>query len=199
MPQSNPPFAFGPGANRGPNPRLTPEVLDADARARRVYRQVTDRIMPQLAKTPRRHHHYANRREDCPARTLTRLVSEIVDFTNCGATEAELRLVELFVRAVIDDCTCGAARRSLDAIDREELPLEGAENTLFGERRIAGDVAAVDPERLEEEADVNRREAAVQLERANVLEFTARRLRREREAAAPRRARDPQYPPRSAA
>lgn len=198
--RANPSHPFAPGANRSTaDPRLTLEALDADERARHVYLTVTEDVMPRLARTRRRHHWYSARRADNGGRVLTLLAGELVDLTNAGVPEAVLRRVQFFVTEIVDDCCCGNRRRSLDALDLEELPLEAAENTLFAERRIAGDVTAVDPAQLEEEAAVNRREAAIQLERAGVLEFTARRLRREREPAAARRGHDPRYPTRPAA
>ena len=110
-------------------------------------------------------------------RPLETLFGDLVLLANLGRPESALRAIEAEVGAVIDDLYPAAVRRDLDALDLAECELEAAENLVTLRRRMQGDTPAL----LREAAVIDRAEAVLQLERARVLETTARRL----ECAAP--------------
>ena len=113
----------------------------------------------------------ANRRKQDGPRPLDEVALDLILCANLGAAEADLRAVPDFLHELIDDLNPAAVRRTLDELDVEEQRLEARENELALLRRVAGDSPAL----LRAEATVNRAEARVQMERARLLEATARR------------------------
>lgn len=156
--------------------RITLEDIEADQRARDVYRIVTSRagLLKRLVSRAR-HRWYRFRRADNASRTLTTLAAEMTDLANEGATESDVMLFELHVAESRRRLFSGNAVRPLTEIDPEECAHESRENQLR-ERRACG---AETPEGLREEAQACEMEATVSLEKAHALRFRAAKLERE--------------------
>jgi hypothetical protein len=159
----------------------TPEELQLDARAQRVYTLVTARNEVRVALTtgPRKWWYYRRRRKTATeaSRTLTELGVEIIDLCAAAANESELRTIETFVHDLIDDLFVGNAHRTEDELDRDEQTSEARENALSLEIRIAEQHQ--DPGlagMLSEAADADRAEALTQLERARYRDRLSRQL-----------------------
>lgn len=164
---------------REARPRRSPEELAVYDRARATAHAVQARpaVRAQLVRGSRGHRWYHATRTDNSTSTLARLGEDIVALYNAGATEAEVALIEDFVRGLRLDLF-GTATRSIDELDREEAAIEAEENVLSLEARITGS-----PMILRRAAKAFRREAAIELERARVYDLEA--ARREREAVRP--------------
>jgi hypothetical protein len=174
---------------REARPRRSPEDLAVYDRARATAHAVQARpaVRAQLVRGRRGHRWYHATRADNSTSTLARLGEDIIALYNAGATEAEVALIEEYVRTLRLDLFSAGAQRSLDELDREEAAIEAEENILSLEARITRS-----PMALRRAAKVFRREAAIEIERARVYDLEA--ARRERES---RRSSFPQ-PPRAA-
>lgn len=157
--------------------RLTAEDLRLDQESRIVWLAVTGEkfgpVMRRIAQTPLKWIVYRLRREgqrSCPLELIGRV---IVGLAAVEVSEAQLRLLPLYLTRLIDECFTGAAHRSLDELDRDEQRVEARENELTLERRVCG-LGDYTPEQLQDEALANEQEAAVQLERARYLRRLAR-------------------------
>ena len=159
--------------------QLPAGMLDLDEGGRRVYVTATERLVAMLNRTRDKWRWVARRRSENRGRPLTEVGEDIVRLHNAGATEAELRPFEYFLRDVIDCCCTGVAQRPLSVLDVEEQELEAQETVLQVIRSAL--IAAgkpVSPAVLREEADINEREAHVSLEKARALRREAGRVER---------------------
>jgi len=160
---------------RGDRDRLLPEDLLLETEARAVWLVVTKdkSIMRRIAGGPLRWIVYRLRRKDHRSDPLELTARLIVWLANAGVTEAQLRLIPLYLTRVIENVFAGNARRALRDLDRDEQQLESRGNELMV-ARLTGDVT---PDQLELEAEINEQEAAVELERGRQLRRDARRMR----------------------
>lgn len=161
--------------------QITPAELEADRRARDTYEAVMHRpaIRTALNATPLKWQMQRLRKTANPGRTLTQLCEEITALVNAGATEDEVRLIEVFVGEYIGDHYVGTNTPTLPEIDRAETDAEADENRMMVQRYTQPD-AYGDAEKLRE-AQANRREAAISITRARALERQVRDGPRQRE------------------
>lgn len=162
---------------------LTASDFDLNAEASETWCQITDDQITALRKRAgltswRWMIDRLRRTEDRPPCMLVHAARLIIWLAGPGkVSEAKLLLVPMFLQRVIERCCAGSAQRSLTCIDREEVRLDGRENELTSDRRIAdAEGREVPVEALLEEARVNEAEATLHLERARALRRRARTI-----------------------
>lgn len=154
--------------------RLFPEDLGVYERCRQVFLGWARKEMrPQwlkLVHSPVRALLYRWISPRLSREGLAAVMVAIVYADREGYPESELRAPARCLDELVDELKVGNNHRSLDELDLIEDDLEAAENHATLRRRIEGDTPAL----LREAAEINRREAQVQLERARLLEREAR-------------------------
>jgi len=154
--------------------RLTPEAMDLGTEARDVWLAVTSNValFAKLVATPLRHIIYRLRRENERSDPLEQIGRIIIAMAAVGYPESTVDLLIAHLQGVKVRCYPTGEHRSLRELDLEEAKLEATENKLALLRLHAG--ADVTPEHLKREADVNEREALLQMERARALRHLAK-------------------------
>lgn len=102
---------------------------------------------------------------------LIHVACELVRFSHAGATPAELLRVPQYVNQVLTSLGV-MTPRPLGVLDLAESKIDGDEDNFFTRRVVHG----LRPQALREEAEVNRKAAAIYLERAAALDVRAARL-----------------------
>lgn len=119
---------------------------------------------------------------DNASRPLTAVQMQMIELAVAGANDAQLQLFEIALRETREALSIESTHRPLDVLDIAENVEESRENDMTLRRRVRG----ADPKQLREEAEINRREAATQLERAAVLELHATELEGQHDLAVSR-------------
>ena len=160
---------------------LTAAALRIDERAHQVYATNLERpgVRQALFTSLRAFVWRRMLKTDNASRPLTAVQMQMIELAGAGATDAQLMLFEVCLRETREALMHPHGRRPLDVLDMAECVEEGRENQFTLRRRIRG----ATPQQLREEAQVNRREAATQLERASVLELKASELEGQRTTA----------------
>lgn len=153
------------------------ETLRVDERARSTYKDLLPVVSPVVAESDMRHILYRLTREDFGSRPLTLIGRDLAMLQLAGAPESAGRAIAGFVDDLVSELWCGKAHRSLGEVILDEGRLEAEENRATDELLVLGET----PERLRAAAEAARREAAVERERARLLDRRARELDRERE------------------
>lgn len=169
MGHTNSTTAFARGRHTKPA-----EAMDLGDETKDVWLVITESkaLFARLVASPIRHIMYRLRATSGRSDPLESLSRIIVTMAAVGYPESTVDLLIAHLQGVKIRCYPTGEHRPLRELDLEEAKLEATENKLTIMRLHAGET--VTPEHLIREADVNEREALLQMERARALRYLAK-------------------------